>query len=78
MLTPERIRQRADLRDGVTYLTINGIRARGSCIAVAIGESVEPRKSAAPVVVLGGWDVMHEYRRTAAGWQKKRVYQSEY
>jgi len=76
VLTPERIRQRADLRDGVEYLAIDGIRARGGCIAVEIGEGTARRKSA-PVVVLGGWEVMNEYRRTAAGWQKKRVYESE-
>jgi len=74
VLTPERIRMRADLRDGVSYLTISTIRARGGCIAVAIAEAVAPKKSASPVVVLGGWGLMHEYRRAGAGWQKKRVY----
>jgi len=76
VLTPERISTRADLRDGVSYLTISTIRARGGCIAVEIEEGTARRKSA-PVVVLGGWEVMNEYRRTAAGWQEKRVYHWE-
>jgi hypothetical protein len=73
-LTPDRIRTRADLRDGVSYLIVTTIHARGGCIAVAIAEAVAPRKSASPVVVLGGWGVMNEYRRDGAGWQKKQVY----
>ena len=77
-LTPERIRTRAGLRDGVSYLTISTIRAHGGCIAVAIHDAVAPRKPDAHVVLLGGGGLMNEYRRTAAGWQKKRVYWIEY
>jgi len=74
VLTPQRIRARADLRDGVSYLKIGRIHARGGCIAVAIDEAVEPRKPAPHIVLLGGAGLMNEYRRTPGGWQKKRVY----
>jgi hypothetical protein len=74
LLTPEVLRERAERVGEVWFYAIKTVRVHGGCIAVAICQGLERRKGAPAAVLLGGGDLMNEYRRTPTGWQKKRVY----
>ncbi len=72
LLAPAEIRERAEHDGDVWFLEIAGVRIHGGCMAVRIDRRLERQKGATPAV-LGGAGLINEFRRTAAGWSKKRV-----